>query len=87
MHLKYADGTTKGEDPDQTAPEQSDLGLHCLFSVYVPIFRTFYNMKNEIKSIKGGGTHKPDKAADTNFIYSRIREKLQPKSQCHNIRS
>ena len=27
---KHANGIANSEDPDQTAQEQSDLGLHCL---------------------------------------------------------
>ena len=30
MSEKDADGMANSVDPDQTAPEQSDLGLHCL---------------------------------------------------------
>ena len=30
MGPKAVDGMTNSVDPDQTAPEQSDLGLHCL---------------------------------------------------------
>ena len=30
MHPKDGDGMVNSVDPDQTVPEQSDLGLHCL---------------------------------------------------------
>ena len=30
MHPKDAEGIANGVDPDQTAPQQSDLGLNCL---------------------------------------------------------
>ena len=30
MSTNDADGMANSVDPDQTAPEQSDLGLHCL---------------------------------------------------------
>ena len=30
MHPNDADGMANSVDPDQTAPHQSDLGLHCL---------------------------------------------------------
>ena len=32
-HPKHADGTANSADPDQTAYEQSDLGLHCQLSI------------------------------------------------------
>ena len=33
FHQKGANGEANSEDPDQTAPRQSDLGLHCLPTV------------------------------------------------------
>ena len=32
MYPKDADGMANSEGPDQTAQEQSDLGLHCLLA-------------------------------------------------------
>ena len=39
MRLNDADGIANTVDPDQTAQEQSDLGLHRLPSVSVPVIR------------------------------------------------
>ena len=34
LFLKTFSSTENKADPDQTAPEQSDLGLHCLYVYY-----------------------------------------------------
>ena len=44
MHPKDADWTGKHVEPDQTAPEQSDLGLHCLPRTDCPNTEFFYGI-------------------------------------------
>ena len=42
MRPKDADGMANSVDPDQTAPEQSDQGLHCLLFRLFPLDRLLY---------------------------------------------
>ena len=42
MWLKVADGMANSVDPDQTAWEQSDLGLHCLLRPVYPSILTIF---------------------------------------------
>ena len=37
MSPEDADGTANSVDSDQTVLEQSDLGLHCLLRLFVPV--------------------------------------------------
>ena len=44
MHLKGVEGMMNSVDPDQTAPEQSDLGLNCLRRSVFPKTEDHYGM-------------------------------------------
>ena len=51
--LNEADRMTNSEDPDQTAPEQSDQGLHCFVSPICPNTKSFtvYNTSRIMHNI------------------------------------
>ena len=50
VHPKDADGMANSVDPDQTAPEQSDPGLHCLPGLSIQelrIIRYIWSLENK----------------------------------------